>query len=137
MRSHKLQLRACMWKLKILPATTKNRDAKQINIGKKRSYIKDPWHLLPTSLKKSSVHAVRVCVPVHSLQSCLTLRPPGLYPTTLLCPLDSPGKNTGVGCHFPLQGIFPTQGSNLQSPVSPAWAAGFFTTEPPGKLLMQ
>ena len=25
---------------------------------------------------------------------------------------DSPGKYTGVGCHFPLQGIFPTQGSN-------------------------
>ena len=26
---------------------------------------------------------------------------------------DSPGKNTGVGCHFLLQGIFLTQGSNL------------------------
>ena len=26
---------------------------------------------------------------------------------------DSPGKNTGAGCHFLLQGIFPTQGSNL------------------------
>ena len=25
---------------------------------------------------------------------------------------DSPGKNTGVGCHVLLQGIFPTQGSN-------------------------
>ena len=25
---------------------------------------------------------------------------------------DSPGKNTGVGCHSLLQGIFPTQGSN-------------------------
>ena len=25
---------------------------------------------------------------------------------------DSPGKNTGVGCHFLLQGIFPTQGLN-------------------------
>ena len=25
---------------------------------------------------------------------------------------DSPGKNTGVGCHAHLQGIFPTQGSN-------------------------
>ena len=28
------------------------------------------------------------------------------------CPWDSPGKNTGVGCHFLLQEIFPTQGSN-------------------------
>ena len=26
---------------------------------------------------------------------------------------DSPGKNTGVGCQARLQGIFPTQGSNL------------------------
>ena len=25
---------------------------------------------------------------------------------------DSPGKNTGVGCHALLQGIFPTQGLN-------------------------
>ena len=30
----------------------------------------------------------------------------------LLCPWDSPGKNTGVGCHFLLQGTFSTQGSN-------------------------
>ena len=29
---------------------------------------------------------------------------------------DSPGKNTGQGCHFLLQGIFPTQGSNLGLP---------------------
>ena len=29
-----------------------------------------------------------------------------------ICPWDSSGKNTGVGCHFLLQGIFPTQGSN-------------------------
>ena len=36
-----------------------------------------------------------------------------LQPARLLCPWDSPGKNTGVGCHFLLQGIFPMQGSNL------------------------
>ena len=29
------------------------------------------------------------------------------------CLWDSPGKNTGVGCHFLLQGIFPTQGLKL------------------------
>ena len=32
--------------------------------------------------------------------------------TRLLCPWNSPGKNTGVGCHGLLQSIFPTQGSN-------------------------
>ena len=30
----------------------------------------------------------------------------------ILCPWDSPGKNTGVGCHALLQGIFLIQGSN-------------------------
>ena len=30
----------------------------------------------------------------------------------LLCPWDFPGKNTGVGCHFFLQGILSTQGLN-------------------------
>ena len=41
-----------------------------------------------------------------------SLWPHGLQPTRLLCPWDFPGKDTGVGCHFLLQGIFPTQGSN-------------------------
>ena len=50
-------------------------------------------------------------------QSCLTLcipmhyRPPGSSVHG-----DSPGKNTGVGCHALLQGIFPTQGLNLSLP---------------------
>ena len=35
-----------------------------------------------------------------------------LDPIRLLGPWDSPGKNTGVGCHSLLQGIFPTQRSN-------------------------
>ena len=41
-----------------------------------------------------------------------SLRPHGLQPTRLLCPWDFLGKDTGVGCHFILQGIFPTQGWN-------------------------
>ena len=41
-----------------------------------------------------------------------SLRPHGLQPARLLCPWDFPEKNTGVGCHFLLQGIFLTQGSN-------------------------
>ena len=41
-----------------------------------------------------------------------SLQPHGLQPPRLLCAWDFPGKNTGVGCHFLLQGIFPTQGSN-------------------------
>ena len=54
-----------------------------------------------------------------------SLQPHGLQPATdrLLCPWDSPGKNTGEGYHTLLQGIFPTQWSN-PSPVSPALAGG-------------
>ena len=41
---------------------------------------------------------------VKSLQSCPTLCDPHRrQPTRLLHPWDSPGKNTGVGCHFLLQ----------------------------------
>ena len=39
-----------------------------------------------------------------------------LQPTRLLCLQDFPGQNTGVGCHFLLQGIFPTRGSNPALP---------------------
>ena len=47
-------------------------------------------------------------------QSCPTLcNPMDCSPPRLLCPWNSPGKSTGVGCHFLLQGIFLTQGSNL------------------------
>ena len=52
-------------------------------------------------------------VSVSRLVVSNSLRPLGLGPTRFLCSWDSPGKNTGVGCHLPLQGIFPTQGMNL------------------------
>ena len=57
--------------------------------------------------RKARVSAACVCLVLSD-----SLRPPGLQPARLLCPWDSPGKNTGVGCHVLLQGIFPTQGWN-------------------------
>ena len=53
-----------------------------------------------------------VCMLSCSVMST-SLWPHGLQPSRLLGPWDFPGKNTEVGCHFLLQGIFPTQGSNL------------------------
>ena len=44
-------------------------------------------------------------------QLCPTLATP--WTIRLLCPRNFPCKNTGVVCHFLLQGIFLTQGSNL------------------------
>ena len=57
----------------------------------------------------------------------MSVQPYGLYPAKLLCPQDFLDKNTGVGCHFLLQGI------EAMSLVSPAMTGGFFITAPPGK----
>ena len=57
-----------------------------------------------------------------------SLRPHGLQPDRLLCPWDSPGKNTGVGCHFLLQGIVPIQGLNPHLLSLLHWQAGSLTT---------
>ena len=47
------------------------------------------------------------------LQSCPTLSDPmNCKPVRLLCPWNSPGKNTREGCHALLQGIFLTLGWN-------------------------
>ena len=51
-------------------------------------------------------------VKVLVTQSCLTLCDPMDCSPQAPRPWESLGKNTGVGCHFLLQGIFPTPGSN-------------------------
>ena len=64
----------------------------------------------------------QLCLTLCDLMDC---RPPGSSG-------DSPGKNTGVGCHAFLQGIFPTQGSNLRLlgllPLLHLLEGRFFTT---------
>ena len=55
------------------------------------------WKIANDSMKRK--------VKVKSLSSLQLL---GLWPTRLPCPWNFPGKSTGVGGHFLLQGIFPT-----------------------------
>ena len=56
---------------------------------------------------------VAVIVVVESLSLIqLFCDPPGRQSARFLCPWDFLGKNTGVGCHFFLQVLFPTQGLN-------------------------
>ena len=62
-----------------------------------------------------------------------SLWPHGLQSTRLLCPWDSPGKNTGVGCHVLFQGIFLIDLPDIlriepASPKFPEMAGVFFTT---------
>ena len=50
------------------------------------------------------------------------------------CLWNFPGKNTGVGCHFLLQGIFWTQESNLSLWHLLHWQVDSLPTVGPGKL---
>ena len=83
------------------------------------------------SLSFTFIKRLTFCKPsINSVVLCLTLQPHGLW-LAKLCPWNSPEKNTGVGSHFLLQGIFPTQGSNLLRLLH--WQAGSLSSEPPGK----
>ena len=63
--------------------------------------------------KKTKLQQSRLSEKSVNHSVVLTLcHPHELQPARLLCPLDSPGKTTGVGCHTLLQGIFPTHGSH-------------------------
>ena len=64
-----------------------------------------------------------------SLQLCPVL----CDPVACFCLWDSPGKSTRVGCHRLLQGIFPTQGSNLHLLCLPHWQVGSLPLASPGK----
>ena len=61
------------------------------------------------------------------------VQPYGLQPATLLCSWDSPGKNTGVGCHALLQGIFQAQGLKLYLSFLLHWQTGSLLLVTPGK----
>ena len=54
--------------------------------------------LVPPGKTTNSIAAA-----AKSLQSCLTVQPHRQQPARLPRPWDSPGKNTGVGCHFLFQ----------------------------------
>ena len=57
----------------------------------------------PKALSRLQTLSAAAATAAKSLQSCLTVQPHRRQPTRLPRPWDSPGKNTGVGCHFLLQ----------------------------------
>ena len=57
-------------------------------------------------LRRNINHIACGCVPSHTVVFA-SLRPHGWQPARLLCPWDFPGRNTGVGYHFILQGGLP------------------------------
>ena len=92
------------------------------------------WVFISSS-RESSQPRDQTCV---SYVSCISRRVlyhechlgscPGLSRETQFTP---PGQNTGVGCHALLQGIFPTQGSNLRLLYVLHWPVGSLPSEDP------
>ena len=102
-----------------------SRSAHPIPSGKsyrQLSFLINP--LYSSSLK----HKTFMCVHAKLRRSCPTL----CDPNRLFCPWDSPGMNTGVGCHALLQGIFLTQGSNPRLLYLLHWQVGSLPLVPPG-----
>ena len=66
------------------------------------AYKRDEFSCTQT-LTSSHIEKNTAAAAAKSLQLCPTLRPQRQQPTRLPRPWDSPGKNTGVGCHFLLQ----------------------------------
>ena len=62
-----------------------------------------PGHLSDPGIKPAGRFFTTTAAATKLLQSCPTLQPHRRKPTTLPHPWDSPGKNTGVGCHLLLQ----------------------------------
>ena len=104
-------------------------------------------HLLSASLfgvmellniNKPQIQSLVGACSVMSLCNPMNCSPPGS------CPRNFPGKNTGVGCHFLLQGMFPAQSSKPKPLASlaleckfgmpPKFGGRFFTTTLSGKI---
>ena len=64
-----------------------------------------------------------------------SLQPRGLQPTRVFYPWDSQAKNTGMGFHALLQGLFQTQGLNPSLLHLLHWQMGSLPLAPPGKPL--
>ena len=106
-------------------------EARQKWVSKPSTLSIQPW----TTMAPTATWHAHVCFAcVLSRFSHVYLRPHGPQRTRLLCPQDSPGKNTGVGCHVILQGIFPTQGQNPCLLCFLHWQAGSLPLVPAGKL---
>ena len=63
-----------------------------------------PGILQARTLEWAAVFFSNACMHTKSCVVSNFVQPFGQQPTRLLCPRDSPGKNTGVGCHFLLHG---------------------------------
>ena len=90
-----VQLFATLWIIAQKTSNSQNSLDKELEV----------FMLLDFSEVKVKASVTQLCPTLCNHVDCME-------PARLLCPWDSLGKNTRVGCHFLLQGIFPTQGLN-------------------------
>ena len=100
------------------------------HLSNPRVWNPSPLHLerlsqIPSEQTNKLGYWMHVLSHFSHVQHCATL-----WTVAYQAPLsmDSPGKNTGVGCHVLLQGIFPTVKIKPMSLMSPALAGRFSTT---------
>ena len=79
----------------------------------------------PHVLKNVTNSKIAAAAAAKSLQSCPTLQPHRRQPTRLHRPWDSPGKNTGVGCHFLLQCMQVKSESEVAQSLASPWTAAY------------
>ena len=108
----------CIWKMAVIVSGVTDGYITRLQKG---LTFAEWWQLISPwspSLYRLLSHLIGKSWAVCALCACSvsqlseSLWPHRLHSTRLLCPWDFPGKNTGVGCLFLLQGIFLTQGSN-------------------------
>ena len=81
-------------------------------------------NILPSPILTSTLCLATLCPSLYDPMDC------SLQNSLLM---DYPGQNTGVGCHFLLQGIFPTQELNLRVLCLLHWQADSLPPAPRGK----
>ena len=65
-----------------------------------------PWTIVIQTVCEKEIHFYFICCYCYRWVASVmsdSVRPHRLQPNRLLCPWDSPGKNTGMDCHFLLQ----------------------------------
>ena len=87
---------------------TAERDSEPDNSDSSSSFISDqlwPWPSTNCflTLGRAAAAAAAAAKSLQSWRPCDSVRPHRRQPTRLPRPWDSPGKNTGVGCHFLLR----------------------------------
>ena len=109
-----------------------------LGINTSGSVVSVAWNSLKWVCDKAHfifLNCMCACVLAKLLQSCLTLRSHGLWPTRLLCPWGSPGKRTAAGGLALPWGAFPTQTIKPPSPAAPTDQVDSLLLSPQGSPL--